>query len=112
MKKEAKQIARTISRPIEEFTKKIRGHKPYIYEMKKKSDGKCIFLEKEQCTIYLGRPLICRFYPFELKNSEIKSKSKPKFLFLYTKECPGINQGKILTKDFFRDLLHQLRKRS
>ena len=39
----------------------------YSYEMKKNKKGKCFFLKENQCCIYEFRPIICRFYPFELK---------------------------------------------
>ena len=81
--------------------------KIFTYQLK---ENICPHLKDNSCTIYQERPLICRFYPFELKNPEIKNTSKPKYLFLYTNECPGIGKGKILTKDFFRDLLKQIRK--
>jgi len=104
LKIEAERIAEVIVKPIEEFAGKIEDHAPYIYEMRKSvKEGKCIFLENKRCTIYPLRPLICRFYPFELK---ITTNGKHKFL--YTKECPGIGQGKKLTKNYFKNLFQQL----
>ncbi len=65
----------------------------------------CIFLEDNECTIYEQRPLICRFYPFELTTDE-----RGDFVFRETLECPAINNPaskteKRLGADFFAELL-------
>jgi Fe-S-cluster containining protein len=104
LKTEAEQIATATSQPISQFTAKIKKKAPYSYEMKKTKDGKCIFLENNRCTIYAARPLICRFYPFELKIAH-----GGKHTFLYTLECPGINKGPMLSKNYFRKLLRLAR---
>lgn len=67
--------------------------------MKKTKKGKCVFLKDNSCFIYEARPLICRFYPFQLKN--IKT---DKYAFEYTTECPGIGKGPRLRKRFFEKL--------
>jgi Fe-S-cluster containining protein len=101
---EAKRISETTSKPIEEFSTKIEGHEPYVYEMKKTAkEGKCIFLKENLCTIYALRPLICRFYPFELKTQK-----KGKYTFTYTAECPGLGKDRLLQKTYFKNLLRQL----
>ena len=100
---EAEQIAKTTAQPIFKFATKIRDKAPYVYEMKKRAeDGKCVFLENNRCTIYSMRPLICRFYPFELKVTPSK-----KYQFHYTDECPGINKGKLLSDSYFREMFRK-----
>ena len=99
LKTEAEKIAKTIEWHISKFAVKIEHKKPYRYEMKKRENGKCIFLENDLCTIYLLRPLICRFYPFELNFL-----NDQKYVFLYTDECPGINKGRILSEDYFKKM--------
>jgi Fe-S-cluster containining protein len=90
--------------PIEEFATRIEGYDPYIYEMKKTlGKGRCHFLRDNQCTIYELRPIICGFYPFELKTAE-----NGKHEFHHTEECPGIGRGKALKKPYFKNLLKQL----
>lgn len=97
---EAEQIAKATLQPIFKFTVKIRDKAPFSYEIKKRSeDGKCVFLENNRCTIYSLRPLICRFYPFELKVSPDR-----KYQFLYTEECPGINKGRVLSEKYFKKM--------
>ena len=100
LKREAEEISKKTLRPILDFAVKIEGRAPYNYEMKKTAEGgHCLFLENNHCTIYLLRPLICRFYPFELKIA-----MNQKYEFLFTDECPGINQGKTLDEDSFKKL--------
>jgi Fe-S-cluster containining protein len=102
LNRDAEQIAAATLQPISKFATKIEDKAPYGYEMKKTAEnGKCIFLEKNQCTIYSLRPLICRFYPFEL---EITANQKHEFL--YTDECPSIGKGKTLSKNYFEKLFH------
>lgn len=107
LKTDAEQIATATLQPISEFTVKTNDKAPYSYEMKKTEDGKCIFLENNCCTIYSVRPLICRFYPFELKIAH-----NGKYTFLYTPECSGINKGPMLSKNYFRKLFRLARARS
>ncbi len=72
LESEANVISAKTSLPKQEFTVQIADKAPYCYEMKKPKEGKCFFLKDNQCSIYQQRPLICRFYPFELKFSEDK----------------------------------------
>ena len=97
LESEADAISTETSLPKQAFTKKIVDKTPYCYEMKKNSEGKCFFLKDKQCSIYAFRPLICRFYPFELKFDQDKNLH----VFDFTVECPGINNGNAVTrKDF------------
>lgn len=102
LKREAERISKATLKPIVEFATTTEGHDPYGYEMRKTTDeGKCIFLEYKRCTIYAHKPIICRFYPFELRLTD-----KRKQEFRYTDECPGIDKGeKKLKKDYFENLL-------
>jgi Fe-S-cluster containining protein len=82
-----------------EFAEEISGFKPYLYQMRKNKDGKCYFLRNNLCTIYKIRPLICRFFPFQLKNL-----GNNRYSFSYTKNCPGIGKETQLKKVFFESL--------
>jgi Fe-S-cluster containining protein len=105
LKPEAEQIAKTTAQPISNFVIKNTNRTPYTYEMKRtKEDGKCVFLENNLCTIYPVRPLICRFYPFELKPAHNR-----KYKFLFTEECPGINKGQMLSEQFFINMFQLAR---
>ncbi|MCX8154028.1 MAG: YkgJ family cysteine cluster protein [Candidatus Bathyarchaeota archaeon] len=98
LRKEVELIAIATEQPLSEFAVKVKGKEPYTYEMKK-VDGKCVFFKNGGCKIYSIRPLVCRFYPFELKGA-----FDGKYLFLYTSECKGINKGGVLSKNYFKKL--------
>jgi Fe-S-cluster containining protein len=85
-----------------EFAEEISGFEPYIYEMKKTEFGKCFFLENNTCTIYEIRPLICRFYPFQLENL-----GNNMYSFSYTSKCMGIGKGSRQKRAFFKNLFSQ-----
>jgi Fe-S-cluster containining protein len=75
--------------------------------MKKDNEGKCFFLKDNQCCIYEFRPLICRFYPFELKFDP----DKDQYAFNFTFECPGITKGRLVTKKDFKELFSLAKER-
>lgn len=98
LEQEAVEISAATSMPTEDFADEAVGKAPYGLEMKKQ-DGKCVFLKKDnKCTIYAFRPLICMFYPFELKFD------KNSHVFDFTLECPGINRGKTVDAQYFKRL--------
>jgi Fe-S-cluster containining protein len=96
---EANSISKQTCLPIEKFAQAAEKA-PYVYEMKKPTGGKCFFLNNNQCTIYPHRPLICRFYPFELKFDT----EKGHHIFSFTLECPTIGKGKTLSRVYFEEL--------
>jgi Fe-S-cluster containining protein len=100
LESEAQTIANTTGQPITAFAERIAGKEPYVYDMKKPSGGRCFFLKDNICTVYLLRPLICHFYPFQLSFSE----DKGNYIFDFTVECPTIGKGKTLTRKEFEDL--------
>jgi Fe-S-cluster containining protein len=103
MEPEAQHISGKTSAPVCEFADRVKGFEPYVYRIKKTREGKCMFLKGNLCSIYGIRPLVCMFYPFELKES-----SCGKHVFSYTDECPCINQGAVLRRDYFEGLFKRL----
>lgn len=102
MKIEAYRISRKTLIDLDELAEKIEGFEPYVYQMRKTENGKCFFLKDNLCSIYQIRPLICRFYPFKLQNL-----GNNKYVFAYTKECPGIGKKSLLKRDFFEKLFRE-----
>jgi Fe-S-cluster containining protein len=100
LESEVKEISEKTGKKAADFCVEIEGSSPYGFEMRKQQDGKCVFLKNNQCTIYDFRPLICRFYPFELKFSE----EQECYLFKVTLECPGVDLGKCLEEVDFKKL--------
>ena len=99
LKSEAEQISCATTKSICEFAVEIEDKEPYVYEMTKTKEGKCVFLKDNQCTIYALRPLVCRFYPFELKTP-----SPRKHKFTSTCECLGVGKGHMLREMYYRKL--------
>jgi len=104
LKREAERISETTSRPVEDFACRTEGHEPYVYEMGKSISGTCLFLSKDTCTVYASRPLVCRFYPFDLRTLR-----SGRLVFSSTKECPGMGRGKLLGKVYFEELFRLAR---
>jgi Fe-S-cluster containining protein len=107
LEQETNIISNETCLPKETFTTQIADKDPYCCEMKKNNEGKCFFLKDNQCGIYELRPLICRFYPFELKFDPDKNQ----YAFSFTFECPGITKGRLVTKKDFEDLFLLAKKR-
>lgn len=99
---EAEHISNKTMKSVSEFSDKLEGSDLYVYRMKKTGDGKCMFLDGNVCSIYRIRPLVCRFYPFELRADATSG-----HIFSYTDECPSIGSGLRLQKRFFESLFER-----
>jgi Fe-S-cluster containining protein len=97
LKHEAQEIQKQTELDIATFCFEIHDKQPYMFAMKLSYD-KCFFLKPDGCSIYNFRPMICRFYPFELKFDE----TQQTYTFTATPECPALNQGKRLTQTDFK----------
>ena len=81
-----------------EFKTELRGERPFIAEMRKRS-GSCIYLIEKDCRVYPNRALLCRTYPFWIeKDGEV-------FEIMVDPHCTGIGRGGELREDFYRQLL-------
>jgi Fe-S-cluster containining protein len=103
---EAEEIAAKTCLQKQDFCSKVSGKTPYEYEMKKVG-GHCFFLKDNQCSIYDLRPLICRFYPFELKFSQ----DQGGYVFSVTLECSAIGKGQPLARRDFEELFSLAQQR-
>ena len=104
LKSEAERISRKTTKDVPEFAHRKGNVEPYAFVMKKTADGKCVFLVDNLCTIYDERPLICKFYPFKLDDTE------ERYVFSVTHECPGVGNGNKLKKAFFKGLFTNLKE--
>jgi len=104
MRVEAECIARKTGKTLTEFVEKTDGVEPYVYCMKKTIGGTCVFLDGHSCSIYRVRPIICKFYPFELHESE------GEYTFSFTSECPSIRKGPVLQRKYFENLFKAIKK--
>ena len=97
LESEARRLADKTTLNVDCFASRIDGFEPYTYTMRKTVNGKCIFLYDKLCSIYEDRPLICRFYPFQLIALEDEH-----YVFKETSECPGISKGTYVGKSSFQ----------
>ena len=102
LEREVETISIQASKAIEDITEQINGFAPYFHVLKKTMNGSCIFLKDKSCSIYQIRPLVCRFYPFQLQ-----SLTNNRYQFTYTEECPGIEKGPLLKRDFYEKLFEE-----
>jgi Fe-S-cluster containining protein len=87
--RDAERIAASTKQAVNAFANKAEGKAPYTHEMRKRAEnGKCVFHQNSRCTIYPLRPLICKFYPFELSAAEHGTHT-----FTVTNECPKISSS-------------------
>ncbi len=105
LEQEAERISRVVLQPVGNFAFEIKGREPYTYEMRKTLEGgRCVFLDEKSCRVYAFRPLVCRFYPFELRADRDE-----KHIFSVTDECVGLGKGEPLRKKVFEGLFHEAR---
>lgn len=100
VREEAYAIAEVVDRRVSSFAVRVKGRLPYVYEVKK-TEGRCPFLEGADCAAYAVRPLVCRFYPFELTTEG------GRHVFRCTMECPGVGKGFRLGRGYFLRLLRE-----
>ena len=75
----------------------------FIHLIEKKSlKGKCLFLNKNKCSVYKSRPSQCRTWPFwnENMNSKIWNED-------ISINCPGIGKGNKIKSDSIKDFLKE-----
>lgn len=97
------RISERTSKAAEEFSEKVINESHFTHRMKK-SNGSCMFLKQNLCSIYDTRPIICRFYPFSLKSIEGNT-----FVFSSTDECPGVGNGPLLREAYFKRLFAEFK---
>lgn len=100
VKEEASAIAEALGRRVSSFAVRVKWQSPYLYEVKK-VEGRCPFLKGADCAAYAVRPLVCRFYPFELRTEGARH------VFRCTLECPGIGKGSRVGRAYFLGLLRE-----
>ncbi|MFH0961867.1 MAG: YkgJ family cysteine cluster protein [archaeon] len=84
------------------FSRRSGRRDSYKYRMKK-TGGSCFFLGADRlCRIYRKRPLVCRFYPFELS---------PDGNWGVSRSCEGIGCGEKVQEKHFKGLVSEARRR-
>ncbi|MDA3940012.1 MAG: YkgJ family cysteine cluster protein [Spirochaetia bacterium] len=85
---------------VKNYCRKIDMGEHTRLSLIEKSNYDCIFWSNGGCEVYKSRPLQCRSYPFWkpfLLNKEAWE--------LESKSCPGMNYGKLITKENIEEWL-------
>ena len=72
----------------------------YLVSLKEKDNYDCIFLGENGCSIYEGRPLQCRTYPFWPSIVESRGNWESE-----KNSCPGIGKGTVVDKKTILEML-------
>ena len=97
------RAAKTLGIKTQEFTKKYCQKVEGAFALKDNPKSQdCIFLNKNRCGIYSGRPTQCRTWPFwpEVMNAKKWTQDVAKF-------CPGVGKGKIYSKEEIEKTLRE-----
>jgi len=70
--------------------------------LRERSDGDCVLLGPEGCTVYRSRPSQCRTFPFWPEHVE-----SPEAWERLSKSCPGVNRGRTHDIDEISDALEE-----
>jgi Fe-S-cluster containining protein len=92
--KDLGRIARTLKTSVSDvqdrFCRVVKIGEIRKLSLVEKSNLDCIFWENDKCTIYEGRPLQCRSYPFWSSNLYSQSAWDNA-----ARSCPGIGHGQL-----------------
>ena len=99
-KSEIVQLARYVSQDISCFIDEFLYPFRNGYSIKEHADGQCFFYQ-DGCVVYPVRPAQCKIFPFWFEN--LRSLKKWRRV---TKECPGIDQGPVYSKEQILKFIH------
>lgn len=107
--KDIENASRVLGVSTEEFlslyTRDVDYGLYYLVSLKEKDNYDCIFLGENGCSIYEGRPIQCRTYPFWPSIVESRENWESE-----KRSCPGIGKGPIINKDTIEELLEKGRE--
>ena len=99
---EQERIAKYLCLDMEELRKRYLVRRMGRISIREKENMDCAFYEcnSAHCLIYKVRPSQCSLFPFW--SSLLKDK---KIWNFYALQCPGMNRGKLYTKEIIFELL-------
>ena len=108
------RCAKVMGMTTSAFTRRYCGITDGVYHLKDGKGPECIFLEGNRCTVYEGRPVQCRTWPFWPEVMSAKAWKTEVAAY-----CPGVGKGRLHTakeikavldeqKDWETDLQHGL----
>lgn len=89
-----RRMAKVLGMPTRAFTQKYCDQLEGIWKLKQGSTDDCIFLAKHRCSVYEGRPMQCRTWPFWPEVLKPKAWHGE-----VAAGCPGIGKGKVWSRE-------------
>jgi uncharacterized protein len=107
--KDRQRFAKFFKIPTRAFTNKYCGktkgyfHLKLTYDKQGREEPNCLFLVDNKCSVYQGRPMQCRTWPFwpEVMNPKVWKEEVIQF-------CPGIGKGKLYKEKEIEALLKKV----
>lgn len=95
-----KRMAKVLKLSTASFTRQYCQKTDGVYHLKDGQGPDCIFLKDKRCSVYEGRPVQCRTWPFwpEVMNAKTWKKEVAKF-------CPGVGKGRVHSASEIRSTL-------
>jgi Fe-S-cluster containining protein len=84
-----RRMAKVLGMTTTAFTRKWCGKTDGVYHLIETPNPECVFLEKNRCKVYEGRPVQCRTWPFWPEVMGAKTWKKEVAAY-----CPGVGKGK------------------
>lgn len=85
-----RRMAAELKLPTAVFTRRYCRRQNGIWRLKDGPGGDCLFLKRNKCSVYAGRPTQCRTWPFWPETLEAKVWNNEVAGF-----CPGGGKGRL-----------------
>ena len=102
-KKDRQRMAKVLGVSTQFFTRNFCSKTEGFFHLREdKSSKNCLFLKKNQCSVYEGRPTQCRTWPFwpELMNAKSWKKDVVGF-------CPGVGKGRLYKPEEIKKIVSE-----
>lgn len=98
-----RRLAMTLNMPTGAFTRRYCAKHAGLFHLGTDSKS-CVFLDGRRCSVYEGRPVQCRTWPFWPENM---SSGKWTRVAAF---CPGVGKGQVVDAETIRDILKKQRR--
>jgi Fe-S-cluster containining protein len=96
-------LARTLGMPTRQFTRQYCTRADGRFHLKD-SGPDCVFLDGKRCSVYEGRPVQCRTWPFWPENMNARKWTS------IAAFCPGVGKGTAVPRARIEEILRQQRR--
>lgn len=88
------RMAQSLNLSTSQFTRQYCVKDEGLFHLIDGPEGRCHFLQGNQCGVYQGRPTQCRTWPFwpEVMNAKVWQKEVKDF-------CPGVGKGRTWSQE-------------